>query len=434
MTGRREVGKHYAPTGLANLVELAPALAVEADNHTEQRPTLDKSVEARWQGSQDDLQEEGYELPDQYRDLDEVKAPSPTTSPEVERPRGYLDNHRFSTTLSDRGKEKESRHHDGSLPQQREAGSPSSCEFNPEKEASSARRQRVSRFTTEFYTISSLIFFSILGALARLGLQTLTFYPGAPVVTGVLWANVAGSFIMGFLSENRKLFGTKHWARTPSASPALQPQHPQYQEQAPSLPDRKKGSASLKKTTPLHIGLSTGFCGSLTSFSSFIRDAFLALANALPTPISHTLSSSSTTAVSPPSNIVPRNGGYSAMALLAVIIITCTLCISALSVGAQLAAAMKNYTPSIASPFTRRFVDRPMVLLAWGSWLGAIFMAIWPPDRLGGPAASNTGNSESWRGTAIFAVVFAPLGCLVRFYLSLVLNSKTGTFPLGTFV
>ncbi|KAL8904156.1 MAG: hypothetical protein Q9171_007148, partial [Xanthocarpia ochracea] len=362
MTGRREVGKHYAPAGLANLVKLAPALAVEADNHTEQRPTLDKSVEARWQGSQDDLQEAGYELPDEYRDLDKVKAPSPTTSPEIGGPRGYLDNHRFSTTLSDRGKEqgKEYRHHDESLPQQREAGSPSSSEFNPEKEASSARRQRASRFTTEFYTISSLIFFSILGTLARLGLQTLTFYRGAPVVTGVLWANVAGSFIMGFLSENRKLFGTKHWARTPSASPTQRPQHPQYQEQAPSLPDRKKGYASLKKTTPLYIGLSTGFCGSLTSFSSFIRDAFLALANALPTPISHTPSSASTTAVSPPSNIVPRNGGYSAMALLAVIIITCTLCISALSVGAQLAAALKSYTPSIASPLTRRFVDRPM--------------------------------------------------------------------------
>ena len=34
----------------------------------------------------------------------------------------------------------------------------------------------------------------------------------------------------------------------------------------------------------------------------------------------------------------------------------------------------------------------------------------------------------------MFALVFAPLGCLGRFYASIYLNSKIASFPLGTFV
>ncbi|KAK3680177.1 hypothetical protein LTR78_000554 [Recurvomyces mirabilis] len=62
------------------------------------------------------------------------------------------------------------------------------------------------RWLTELYTISYLIFFSILGTLARLGLQWLTFYPRAPIVTPVIWANFAGSMFMGFLAEDQGLF------------------------------------------------------------------------------------------------------------------------------------------------------------------------------------------------------------------------------------
>ncbi|KAL2012037.1 hypothetical protein VTN00DRAFT_4755 [Thermoascus crustaceus] len=61
-------------------------------------------------------------------------------------------------------------------------------------------------FLTKLYTVSHLIFFSVVGTLARLAIEALTFYPGAPVTTSVLWANVSGSFIMGFLSEDRELF------------------------------------------------------------------------------------------------------------------------------------------------------------------------------------------------------------------------------------
>ncbi|OQE44786.1 hypothetical protein PENCOP_c002G04160 [Penicillium coprophilum] len=266
--------------------------------------------------------------------------------------------------------------------------------------------QPLSKHATLLYTVSYLIFFSLLGTLARLGLQALTFYTGAPVVTGVLWANVGGSLVMGFLSEDHNLF-REEWgqkAKGPDTDPAAND---------PKIKSQKH--MAVKKTIPLYIGLTTGFCGCFTSFSSFIRDIFLALANALPDPSLPT-----------GSHIASRNGGYSFMALVAVILLTVSLSLSALIFGAHLALALTRVTPTVPFAFTRRVLDRVVVVLAWGCWLGAVFLAIWPPDRFHGP--------DVWRGRAVFALVFAPLGCLLRFYVSLRLNSKIPTFPLGTFV
>ncbi|GKZ68317.1 hypothetical protein AnigIFM50267_002996 [Aspergillus niger] len=250
---------------------------------------------------------------------------------------------------------------------------------------------------TQFYTISYLIFFAIFGTLARLGLQALTFYPGAPVVTGVLWANVGGSLLMGFFQEDRNLF-REEWGT------------PNNNNVDPS--ERAKQHKTIKKTIPLYIGLTTGFCGCFTSFSSFIRDVFLALTNDLSNPSQE--------------NIVSRNGGYSFMALVAVILMTVSLSLCALLFGTHLAAALDSITPTVPFRFTRRVLDPLMAVLGWGCWLGAVFLAIWPPDR-------NDGGMEVWRGRAVFAIVFAPLGCFLRFYVSLLLNARVPSFPLGTF-
>jgi fluoride ion exporter CrcB/FEX len=266
--------------------------------------------------------------------------------------------------------------------------------------------QPLSKQATHLYTVSYLIFFSFLGTLARLGLQALTFYTGAPVVTGVLWANVGGSLVMGFLSEDQNLF-REEWGKA-----AKEPAPGPVENEAKI---RKEKHKAVKKTIPLYIGLTTGFCGCFTSFSTFILDVFLALANALPDP-----------SLSTGSHIASRNGGYSFMALVAVILLNVSLSLSALIFGAHLALALTRVTPTVPFAFTRRFLDRLVVVLACGCWLGAVFLAIWPPDRHNGP--------DVWRGRAVFALVFAPLGCLLRFYVSLHLNSRIPTFPLGTFV
>ncbi|KAF9736674.1 hypothetical protein PMIN06_002706 [Paraphaeosphaeria minitans] len=265
-----------------------------------------------------------------------------------------------------------------------------------------------SPLATELYTISYLIVFSIFGTLARLAVQWLTFYPGAPATFPVLWANFAGTLFMGFLSQDTRLF-REEWGQR---APTLPRTPPSDEEEALEQKNSAASHAKVKKTIPLYIGLATGFCGSFTSFSSFMRDVFLAFLDDLRYP-----------------NIgatAGRDDGYSFMAGLAVVIITVAVSYSALKVGAHVALLLDRFTPTLPFRATRTFVDPIVVFIAWGAWLGAIFLAIWPPDR----HASN----ETWRGQAILACVFAPLGCLLRFYVSLKLNPISPSFPLGTFV
>lgn len=108
------------------------------------------------------------------------------------------------------------------------------------------------------------------------------------------------------------------------------------------------------------------------------------------------------------------------MAILAVIFITVSACFAALKIGAHLALLLDPITPTLPFRFTRRFVDPLIVLLGWGCWVGAVVMVVLPPR-------------DAWRGQALFACVFAPVGCLARYYISLYLNPLLSSFPLGTF-
>ena len=381
--------------------------------------------------------EEDYAYIDDYGNLDEIAAPSPIDSHYERRRQGYLEDEDRSaiSPTSDNLNEVAAPSPIDTFKRQPERGhledhdsdsrSPSPGE-KAEKEEVSPRRQRVSRFATEIYTVSYLVLFSIIGTLARLGLQALTFYPGAPVQTGVLWANVGGSLIMGFLSEDRKLF-QEEWGNSPSSKKNRRHDEEEGKKLRRS-PSAGQRHAAVKKTLPLYIGLATGFCGSFTSFSSFMRDCFFALSNALHVPISHP----SAAPISPTLN-VHRNPGYSFMALFAVLIITIGLSLGALQFGAHLALGLEPFTPSIPFLFSRKIIDRSIVFIAFGCWVGAIFMAVWPPDRPSGPVTRASWAQETWRSQALFALVFAPLGCLLRFYASLHLNGRIKSFPLGTF-
>lgn len=241
------------------------------------------------------------------------------------------------------------------------------------------------RLITHLYTTSHLILFSLFGTLARLGLSALTTYPGTPITFPSIWPNFAGSLIMGFLAEDRAIFRGYYDDDDDIDS-----------ESKPTKAQR----LALKKTVPLYIGLATGFCGSFTSFSALIRDVFLALSG---------------------EGGEGRNGGYSFLALLGVGIATVALSLSGLFVGAHLAILLEPITPSLPEGRNmRRVIDNAAVVLGWGCWLGAVLMSIFPPH-------------EEWRGVATFALVFAPLGCLARFWISLKLNGKVAGFPLGTF-
>lgn len=220
---------------------------------------------------------------------------------------------------------------------------------------------------------------AIFGTLARLGLTALTSYPGSPL-EGVIWANFVGCAVMGFLIEDRKLFA---FAPTSSQS-----------EKAPS----SSSPAPSKTTMPLYMGLTTGFCGSLTSFSSFQLGAFDALANVSP---AYTRSSK----------------GYAFCAVAAVLIATLALSYAGLQFGVHLAQLLHPVLPSLP-PRARLALDWAAVPLGAGCWAGAAAMAAVIPE---------------WRGVALFACVFAPLGVYVRFWVGRWCNPLVKAFPLGTF-
>ena len=437
--GRQRYKAYAAPNDYHELSEVITIPLAEQERHRasndlenhliSHRPAVQEGKSKR-SIAQEATGENPYEIPDDYQQLDEVAASGPVD--EERRPQDDLEN-RYPAAPT----------HDGVLHEGRSRGDPLPSPPSPQssnvgKEPTNpVSKHRVSKLVTELYTISYLVFFSILGTLSRLGLQALTFYPGAPVQVGLLWANVGGSFVLGFFAEDRKLFQT-YEARSPHERLYnAQELEDRVNDGGPELrgyiaaahrQESVKRHVVVKKTIPLYIGITVGYCGSFTSFSSFIRDCFLALANALPVPVSHPYPTTVST-----TQTIHRNGGYSVMALLAVIIITVGLSICALKAGAHLALAVEGLTAPLSITFVRRYLDIPMMFIAWLAWMGAIIMAIWPPDRPSGPSSHGSWANETWRGNAIFAMVFAPLGCLLRFYVSLHANGIIKAFPLGTF-
>jgi fluoride ion exporter CrcB/FEX len=105
---------------------------------------------------------------------------------------------------------------------------------------------------------------------------------------------------------------------------------------------------------------------------------------------------------------------------LAVIFTTLALSLGGLIAGGHLADALKTTLPTIPARLVRKIFNPLFIFLGWGCWLGAILLAIFPP-------------SNRWRGEVLFSLVFAPAGCLLRYFASTGLNNLVVTFPLGTF-
>ncbi|KAJ9265218.1 hypothetical protein DTO195F2_1830 [Paecilomyces variotii] len=364
---------------------------------------------------------EEYSFPEAESNLDEVAAPSPTYDPSED----YIRRHKYLEDVRSDNSRRRRTSGDHPRPGKRHshgAGVEASPSEPLDVEApSSGVREKTgegrpsSRLWTELYTISYLIFFSFVGTILRLAIEALTFYPGAPVITSVLWANVGGSFVMGFLSEDRRLFsiGSKD-------SPAVSEGEDE---------DFVKAHHAHKKTIPLYIGLATGFCGTLTSFSTFIRDAFVAISNDIPAP--HGPYSRVSIYQLPPPDLKAPNGGYSFMAVVAVLITEIGLSMAGLMVGAHFALLTAQCLPPVSTKFMRQFLDPLIMLIAPLTWILMICLVVLLPHY---HSDNSLWNAEIWRGPALFSLVFAPAGCLVRFYVSLKLNSRIPSFPLGTFV
>ena len=185
---------------------------------------------------------------------------------------------------------------------------------------------------------SWITFLSIWGSLARIGLSSLSTYPGQPVFS-LIWSQFVGCAIMGFLLQDKTLF----------------PKDDRY--------------------VALYIGLTTGFCGSVTSFSSFVWNCFQALANIDP----H----------------YERSRGGNVLALLAQLVITLCISIAALRFGAHCAQLSRHLLPSVREVTkVKRYLDMIGITLAVLGWTAAAVMTALIPK---------------WQ-PQLFTTVFAPVG------------------------
>ncbi|KAG0330693.1 hypothetical protein BG004_002036, partial [Podila humilis] len=238
---------------------------------------------------------------------------------------------------------------------------------------------------------------SIVGVLVRLGLVYIFTFQGQQVFP-LIWPQFLGSFLMGLLVSVRTWIeqgSQKQWQQI--TGPAM------------------------------YIGLTSGLCGSITTFSSWSLAMFEELIN--PTKIAR----------HPLQNIL------SAISELGV---TLAMAMSGLQLGGHLGEVLvsaKEPNPTTSSAATRSQVVNSnnqsatplqtapaiqskywilhftLVVLSLLVWVAVIVASIWMP----------TESRDSWRHV-VFSCALAPLGAILRWYLSR-FSLRIPYFPIGTF-
>lgn len=222
-------------------------------------------------------------------------------------------------------------------------------------------------------------FWSTIGVLARTGLNKLTYYHNNYINSNgesVLWSNFAACFIMGALS-----FSSYVW-------------EPLLTKELPSF--------SSKKSIPLYIGLTTGFCGTFSSFSSLTLEAFMKAANfdsrykgSLP------------------------NGAYGIMECLSVEITQISVSIFGYHAGRHFIEVIDPHLPQLKYKMVNA-VQILTELVAFAVIVAMLVLACVLP------------NHHFWKPWAL-SICFAPFGAILRYILSAQLNHYSSRFFIGTF-
>ncbi len=97
-------------------------------------------------------------------------------------------------------------------------------------------------------TLSWITIFSIFGTLTRVSL-TLLSYQGV-VIPPLVWAQFVGCLVIGFMTEDKTIF--------------------------------RKNENGQYYNSPLFLGITSGYCGSTTSFSSWLLEVYFELSNSFP--------------------------------------------------------------------------------------------------------------------------------------------------------
>lgn len=242
----------------------------------------------------------------------------------------------------------------------------------PQQQQQQSRRPSTRDIALRHLSVLGLLTFSsIWGTLAREGLIALNTYDGRSI-SPTIWAQAVGCLVMGWTVANK---------------PALEQLYP-----------------------PLFIMLGTGFCGSVTTFSSWILQVFQAYGNQLHhnrTGLHNVMDALTQTAATLGMSIVSLQAGRSLAGVISVEKIT----------RRRRGGESKN---SGHTPFLDTFC---FIVLGLGFWLGAALLAAFQTH-------------PQFRPTT-FAIVFSPPGAILRWYLSrwnsIPLSKKWPHWPLGTF-
>lgn len=207
------------------------------------------------------------------------------------------------------------------------------------------------------WVIALLMPASIFGTLARLGLEALVTYDGNSIFP-LAWVQSGGCLVMGFVLAFKDPLGRFY--------------------------------------APLYTALTTGFCGSFTTFSSWQLTVFQAWIN---------------------SGQYHRDWLRDVIDGLTQTVFTLAVSLVSVSFGAHLADMVRPILPTLPPP--NRAIRYILTALAV-----CIYAAAYPAYfRL--PA--------SYRHQATAALLFSFPGTLTRYVLSIRLNPLSHTIPLGTF-
>ncbi|KAK0468472.1 CrcB-like protein-domain-containing protein [Desarmillaria tabescens] len=207
------------------------------------------------------------------------------------------------------------------------------------------------------HVVALLIPASIFGLLARLGLEALATYDGQSIFL-LAYPQAVGCLIMGFAVHLKAPFGQFYG--------------------------------------PLYTAVTTGFCGSLTTFSSWQVDIFESWLN---------------------SSDYHRGGLRDFIDGVGKTAFTLSISLASLSFGSSIAKLIAPRLPKIPPPtFPIRYSISALCILIYAATFPLYFRL--DPD---------------FRHQAISALLFAFPGALTRYVLSTQLNPLLSSFPVGTF-
>ncbi|EAU84860.2 hypothetical protein CC1G_00379 [Coprinopsis cinerea okayama7 len=197
---------------------------------------------------------------------------------------------------------------------------------------------------------------SIFGVLSRLGLQALASFPGQSVFP-LLYVQALGCFIMGIGLRLKEPLGNFYG--------------------------------------PFYTALTTGFCGSLTTFSSWQLEIFNAWINA---------------------GGYPRSGLYNAADGIGISSVTLCMSLGSLAFGYDVASvALSRLKFPAFPPWWQRYA---ITLLSGLMYIATILTYLFLPAR--------------FRHQATAAILFSYPGALTRYLLSIALNTRFKILPVGT--